>query len=512
MAYEIDLPDGSRGRIHDDVPRDKALEVARRAYPEAFPPPPTALDQALSAPKNILKGAASGIVSTIGGLGALPYTGLRYLNPEMTPFAETGFGKKITETEQSLAPTDEGYGSQLSHGLGSFLSVFGPQAIARGFGTAGRLSTGLAPKAATPIAVAQTAGLGAEEARNRVEAARAEGKIVTPGEEFGSLVAGVPAGLTELLPVQNLFRATKGLDTGLTKGFQTAGFEGVKNFGKRALQQAGIEAAQEAGSGAIQDVIAQQIYNPEQEIGGSALKEAALGGGVGAIAQLGLDLALRKDIKRAYQISQKKKSDEDLAKQMEEIKAETAKKRAETDAALGISPLLALPAPKEQMTPSQAKHPIYNPLGNFSEGDLDPANILAINAKRAEENKPKLKSFSIEDLADSGMSQADISGLVAKKTGYAGTEADAANIPQHINDVLSLAADKNVDPNSQGFKDFLRRATGLDDLQGMSAPQLFSAYTAVYRLPDSTTPQELHPGTSATRFSEGQYDTTTLLH
>ena len=507
MAYEIDLPDGSRGRIHDDVPRAKALEVAQRAYPEAFPPPPTALDQALNAPKNILKGAGSGIVSAIGGLGALPYTGLRYFNPEMKPFAETGFGKKITETEQSLAPTDEGYGSQLSHGLGSFLSVFGPQAIARGVGTAGRFATGLAPKAATPIAVAQTSGLGAEEARNRVEAARAEGKTVTPGEEFGSLVAGVPAGLTELLPVQNLFRATRGLDTGLTKGFQTAGFEGVKNFGKRALQQAGIEAGQEAGSGAIQDVIAQQIYNPEQEIGGSALKEAALGGGVGAIAQLGLDLALRKDIKMAYQISQKKKSDEDLAKQMEEVRAETAKKRAETDAALGISPLLALPAPKEQITPSQAKHPIYNPLGNFAEGDLDPANILAINAKRAEENKPKLKSFSIEDLADSGMSQADISGLVAKKTGYAGTEADAANIPQHINDVLSLAAEKNVDPNSQGFKDFLRRATGLDDLQGMSAPQLYSAYTAVYRLPDSTTPQDLHPGTSATRFSEGQYDT-----
>jgi hypothetical protein len=506
MAYEIDLPDGSRGLIHDNVPRSKALEAAQRAYPDAFPPPPTALGQALNAPKNILRGAASGIVSTVGGITGLGHGAARYLNPEMTPFAETGFGKKITETEQSLAPTDEGYGSQLSHGLGSFLSFFGPQAIARGIGTAGRFA--LAPKAATPLAVVQTSGLGAEEARNRVEAARAEGKTVTPGEELGAMVAGVPAGLTELIPVQKIFKATKGLDTALTKGIQTAGFEGVKNFGKRALQQAGIEAAQEAGSGAIQDVIAQQIYNPEQEIGGSALKEAALGGGVGAIAQLGLDLALRKDIKRAYQISQKKKSDEDLAKQMEEIKAETAKKRAETDAALGISPLLALPAPKEQMTPSQAKHPIYNPLGNFSEGDLDPANILAINAKRAEENKPKLKSFSIEDLADSGMSQADISGLVAKKTGYAGTEADAANIPQHINDVLSLAAEKNVDPNSQGFKDFLRRATGLDDLQGMSAPQLFSAYTAVYRLPDSTTPQELHPGTSATRFSEGQYDTT----
>ena len=96
MAYEIDLPDGSRGRIHDDVPRAKALEVAKRAYPEAFPPPPTALGQALNAPKNILKGVGSGLVQAVGGIGGLGHAAARYLNPEMTPFAETGFGKSIT--------------------------------------------------------------------------------------------------------------------------------------------------------------------------------------------------------------------------------------------------------------------------------------------------------------------------------------------------------------------------------------------------------------------------------
>ena len=121
MAYEIDLPDGSRGLIHDNVPRSKSLEAAQRAYPDAFPPPPTALGQALNAPKNIFKGVGSGLVQAVGGLSSLPYAGARYFNPEMTPFAETGFGKSITSAEQSLAPTDEGLGSQFSHN--GFLEV-----------------------------------------------------------------------------------------------------------------------------------------------------------------------------------------------------------------------------------------------------------------------------------------------------------------------------------------------------------------------------------------------------
>ena len=77
MPHLITLPDGTTAWVADGVSPTKGMELAKVAYPDAFPPPPTALDQALSAPKNILKGAGSGIVSAIGGLGALPYTGLR---------------------------------------------------------------------------------------------------------------------------------------------------------------------------------------------------------------------------------------------------------------------------------------------------------------------------------------------------------------------------------------------------------------------------------------------------
>ena len=494
MPHLITLPDGTTAWVADGVSPTKGMELAKVAYPDAFPPPPTALGQALNAPKNILKGVGSGLVQAVGGLSSLPYTGLRYFNPEMTPFAETGFGKTITGAEQYLSPTDEGLGSQFSHGLGSFLSMLGPQAGLKGLGT---VIKGAAPRAAAPVAVAQTAGLGAEEARQRVETARAEGLTVTPGQEFGSLVAGVPAGLTELLPIQNLFRATKGL----SKASDLTPLA----YGKRALQQGAVEGVQEAGSGVIQDVIAQQIYNPNQEIGGSALKEGAMGAGVGGVAQVGLDLILRKDIRRDYQASLAKKDKEEIDKAMQ-----AAKDTADADAAS---------RPKEKMAAAQDKHPIYNPLGNFSaqkqtvaddgtttqSSGLNADHLAFINKTRAEAGKPLLKSFSVEDLSDAGMPQQEISNLIAEKMGFVPSDTDVANAPQHIAAVLNIAGQKNVDTDSQGFRDFLRRSTGTDDLNSMSPPQLFSAIKAVSALPISKTPLNL-AGTSATRFSEEQYD------
>ena len=494
MPHLITLPDGTTAWVADGVSPTKGMELAKVAYPDAFPPPPTALGQALNAPRNIARGVGSGLVQAVGGLSSLPYAAARYFNPEMTPFAETGFGKSITETEQSLAPTDEGLGSQFAHGLGTFGSMLGPQAGLKGLGT---VIKGVAPRAAAPVAVAQSAGLGAEEARQRVETARAEGLTVTPGQEFGALATGAPIGLTELLPIQNLFRATKGLSkpSDLT----------ALAYGKRALQQGAVEGVQEAGSGALQDIAAKQIYNPEQEIGGSALKEGAMGAGVGAVAQVGLDLVLRKDIRKAYQASLAKKDKEEL-----DIAMQAAKDTADADAAS---------RPKEKIAAAQDKHPIYNPLGNFSaqkqtvadDGTttqslgLNADHLAFINKTRAEAGKPLLKSFSVEDLSDAGMPQQEISKLIAEKTGFTPSDTDVANAPQHIATVLNIAGQKNVDTDSQGFRDFLRRSTGTDDLNSMSPPQLFSAIKAVSALPISKTPLNL-AGTSATRFSEEQYD------
>ncbi len=227
MPYQIKLPDGSLAWIADDVPQSKALELAKGAYPDAFPPPPGVVSQLISAPKEFVKGAASGLVQAAGGLGALPYAGARYFMPELKPFEETGFGKQIVSAEKYLAPSDEGVVTQLAGGLGSFASILGPQVALRGLGAAGRFA-GMAPRAATPVGVAQTMGLGTEEARQRVEVARGDKIDVTPGQELGSLAVGAGIGLTELLPVQRLF---KGIDKTLSGDVQLT----IANYIKRAL-------------------------------------------------------------------------------------------------------------------------------------------------------------------------------------------------------------------------------------------------------------------------------------
>ena len=139
MAYQIELPDGSLAWIDDSVPKPKALDLAKQAYPDAFPAPPGVMSQLAGAPKEIAKGVASGLVQTVGGLTALPYAAARYLSPELKPYEETELGKKITAAEQYFAPSDEGAITQLSQGIGSFGSMFLPAGILGGVGRTGDL-------------------------------------------------------------------------------------------------------------------------------------------------------------------------------------------------------------------------------------------------------------------------------------------------------------------------------------------------------------------------------------
>lgn len=496
MAYRLDLPDGSFVTVQDDSkPRSVALEEARTKFPDAFPPPPGIGEQLLGAPKAFVKGIGSGLVTAGGGLAALPYAAARAAFPELAPFSETTVGRAVTGAEEYLAPSDEGFVTQVAGGLGSFASIFGPQAILRGIGTTGRLATGIAPGAATPVALAQTAGLGAGEARQRVEVARGEGIDVTPGEELAALSVGVPIGLTELLPVERLF---KGLGVGLDEGFKFT----VANLVKRGFQQGGIEGAQEVAAGLMQDLAAKGIYNPELEVGDSMLNEFAVGSTVGAIAQTGLDVLLRKDITAAYQNRLRRDSEERLRKETEALQAQETKEIAETKRNLGIQDeqILALPAPAPQVEDVEQVDPLMNPVGFFNANELTPEYLKAVNDIRTKEGKAKISQFSIEDLADAGAPQAEIDRLLAYKTGYDGTAKLSAD------DVFNVAQMKNVDVTTPGFADFLNRSTGQADVAKMSQPQLFAAFKALDSLAPSETLQILPQGTNATRFTDTQYN------
>lgn len=497
-AFEFTSPDGKKYIINgpEGSTPQQAYQILQQQIGagQIKAETPGVGSQLLSAPKEFVKGAASGLVQAAGGLGALPYAGARYFMPELKPFEQTGFGQAITGAERYLAPSDEGVVTQLAGGLGSFASILGPQALLRGVGTVGRFA-GMAPRAAAPVAVAQTAGLGAEEARQRIEIARGEGKTVTPGEELAALSVGVPIGLTELLPVEKLFR-------GLDKTLSGAVKLDIANYIKRGLAQGGIEGAQEAASGLLQDLSAKGIYNPNLEVGQSILGDAALGGGVGFIAQTGLDFLLRKDIGRAYQARLNQDRQTELNTRLDQLQREKDQQLETTRRNLGVpdSNMLALPAPAPKVEKEETRDPLMNPVGFFNAEELTPAYLKAVNNIRKTEGKRGIQQFSIEDLADAGAPQAEIDRLLTYKTGYDGKTALSAE------DVMNLAAEKNVDTSTVGFMDFLRRATGSEDVTTMSQPQLFSAFKALDGLSPSEQVQVLPPGTNATRFSDDQYN------
>jgi hypothetical protein len=120
MPYQITLPDGSIGMIDDSVPKDRAMEAAEAAYPDAFP---GIGEQLLGAPAELAKGFARGFVDPVSGLLSTGYTGLRAAGVEMDPFAETAVGKGLAGIQESLAP---GYGtiSQFTGSLWVVLDLF----------------------------------------------------------------------------------------------------------------------------------------------------------------------------------------------------------------------------------------------------------------------------------------------------------------------------------------------------------------------------------------------------
>ena len=179
---------------------------------------------------------------------------------------------------------------------------------------------------------------------------------------------------------------------------------------------------------------------------------------------------------------------------------------------------LLLPRPDEILVDSKKYDPVMNPMGNFAEDDLKdiltPAQIAHIKQDRIDAGKPKIDTYSIEDVYDALKNSVDTEGnplsdeaqkgfinqLLTVKAGY------TPNAPASIDSVLAMAESKNIETGTQGFKDFLTRVTGTDRLNEMEAPQLYAAFKSLSELPKSEQPQILPQGTNAIRFSEKQYN------
>ena len=135
--------------------------------------------------------------------------------------------------------------------------------------------------------------------------------------------------------------------------------------------------------------------------------------------------------------------------------------------------LLALPAPATLVEPEPMNPSLQNPLGDFTYDNFNPEQMRALNDLRKADGKPKLpETFSIEDIADLSPAKGVLDALITAKSGYAGEQVTF----QQLIDIAQL---KNIDITTQGFRDFLRRATGTEKLEDLSPPQLFAATKAL---------------------------------
>jgi len=286
---------------------------------------------------------------------------------------------------------------------------------------------------------------------------------------------------------------------------------------KGVATEAPLEGAQGAFGQYGENVALQPTgadVTPMQGVLGAGLRDATVGALFGGAASpLGMRSA-RQDYATDQFLRQAK---EDI--ELDKRAAESEKIKSQAREGLGATgKQLLLPAPGK--TYEEPKDVLQDPVGRVTEDELGKAignNTVVnyLNKYRKDNNLPKLKSYSIEDIKDAMTAQnpegeaGALNSILAYKTGY----KNETYTPEDINKV---ALAKNVATETKGFSDFLTRATGKSDLNTMTQPELHSAYKALNALPREGTEAQLvlPEGSNATRFTQDQYNqgvTTALM-
>ena len=239
-------------------------------------------------------------------------------------------------------------------------------------------------------------------------------------------------------------------------------------------------------------------------VAAQAINDLLIGGGLGAVTSPAKLSQMRKEF-----VANEMAGKEEYAKQEREaIAAEQAKLDA-TKKQFGVGEeLLALPAPASTIIPQKEEPILQNPIGNLTPDELGPEVTSYLNQYRKDNGLPRLKTYSIEDVKDAMTAvnpegeKAALDSILAAKTGYTGEQNFTSK------DVENAAIEKNVATGTKGFNDFLARTTGVNNLQEMSEPQLYAAFTALADMPANLTGQQivLPEGTNASRFKQSQYD------
>jgi len=260
-TYRIQAPNGRTYTIEGPpgASQEEVVAAVLAQDPTAGQPPaPTTLGGQV---KEFFKGIPAGAVNMLESAA----TGASALLPDSMESGARETIKSVAGAAKApfeVAPEyHDSVASKFGQAAGSFLPF---------------LALGPAGAAGRAAAIGLGAGAGAGEARTRAEEAGA-----TEDQRGTATLLGAGVGLSEVFaPFRILGRVP---DLAKANGVQMV---------RRALQAGGEEAAQEAAANWAQNLIAQQIYKPEQELIEGLGESAAYGGAVGALAQGVLDLAL----------------------------------------------------------------------------------------------------------------------------------------------------------------------------------------------------------------------------
>ena len=230
--------------------------------------------------KGVPRGFASGFLSSAEGLISLFDRGND--SPIIDSLQEA---KRALRQDSFLAPDkgmEDAWSTKIGEGLGSFLTFATP--------TAGVRVLGLAGKGAELGALGAGFGLagtsGVSQQADFIRASKAKGIDVPTGTEVLGEIAGLGIGLTEMLPLLNVFKYVP-----MGKGkelFDWAGDDLVSRL-KRYGATGVAEAIQETTAGVLQEATAKGLYDPNIKIGQSAYDDAVVGGTVGVLGNVLFD-------------------------------------------------------------------------------------------------------------------------------------------------------------------------------------------------------------------------------
>ena len=266
-VHEIDGPEGaSRQQVIAAIQADIANENVNKAeedYEQYLATreevEPEEGDEDTTAVGNIGRGIISGAVglAEMAALGAITP-----LNEE-TELSARDIIKTVADFAKPRLANPEEVTAKFSEGLGSFAGLAGVAAI---------------PFVGLPAAIALGAGAGAGEASERAREGGA-----TQEERNLATRFGVGVGASEFISPLRIVKALKGgLGEEAATGFIAAA--------KRVAKEAGIEGLQEFAAGVGQNLIEQNIYNPQQGTFEDSAEQFGYGAGIGGFVRTVVEL------------------------------------------------------------------------------------------------------------------------------------------------------------------------------------------------------------------------------